>query len=257
MSAVISDALYKSCETIFQLIDLTSLKGRESDEDLDQLLAAAIFQELSVAAICAYPSALPYLSKHLPKAAIKLTTVANFPAGNASLIDLQDELEALLENPLDELDLVFPYRALFAGNVEHVQQILDLGQQFSAQHGLIYKVILESGAFEDKEMLYHAAMMALEHGADFLKTSTGKFKIGARLEDVQILCGALLDYDDPTRGLKISGGVREIEEALLYYTCVRELMGEEFLSKNRFRFGTSALASNLLDFFKQYCDKRA
>jgi len=246
---MISDAKidYEKILKIFTLIDLTSLSDGDTTHHIYDLLDLTTYKQATVAALCVYPEFIHFLSEHVSPEKIKLATVANFPAGNDSMASIADALDEILDLPLQELDFVLPYQKLFDGETEEVVSILQYVIQTCHDQNILVKVIMESGAFEDKEVLYTVALMVLECGADFLKTSTGKIEIGARLEDVHIFCDAIKDYGDLTRGIKISGGIRTVEDAIKYYDLVANQMGESWITKHNFRIGASALAGHLIE----------
>lgn len=238
---------------IFQSIDLTSLGDNDSANDMFDLLDVVTYREASVAALCVYPQFIELLSEEVSPEKIKLVTVANFPAGDESKEEIQFALNEILELPVQEVDFVLPYRRLFEGKSEEVISILQYVVQTCHERDVLVKVILESGIFENKEILYTTAMMVLECGADFLKTSTGKVNIGARLEDVSVFCEAIKDYGDLTRGIKVSGGIRSVEDALKFYDLVAREMGEDWITASQFRIGTSQLAGNLIESLDKTC----
>ena len=119
-----------------------------------------------------------------------------------------------------------------------------------ACHEAKLKVILETGALETAEKINNASVLALYSGADFLKTSTGKVYAGATLEAAYVMCVAIKNYYKKTgtkKGIKISGGVSTVQDAINYYTIVKETLGEEWCNRELFRIGTSRLANTLLE----------
>ena len=120
------------------------------------------------------------------------------------------------------------------------------------------KVILETGALATPENIYNAALLAMAAGADFIKTSTGKIDISATPEAAVVMCKAIKEYYDKTGrkvGFKAAGGIRTAEDAVLYYTIVKDILGEEWLTTELFRIGASSAANNILSAIegKQIC----
>ena len=225
-----------------------------------------------VAAVCVYPEfvscAKSKIASCLPGSKMRVATVVNFPSGDGDLKEIEQDTKAALDFGADEIDLVICYKEYLESSktgqgqspksCKLVQSIKDLIQQHARGGSpCCLKVILETGELKTLDLIRKASQDALEHGADFLKTSTGKTAAGASLEAARVMLEVIKEHslkgvkdtDGPRCGLKISGGVRTFEDALGYMQLVKEVLAEdasEFLSPKTFRFGVSGLLSNLL-----------
>jgi Deoxyribose-phosphate aldolase len=147
----------------------------------------------------------------------------------------------------DEIDIVFNCGLFFDDSIQELcEEIQELKMSCRDAH---LKVILETGLLKTAANIKKASVLSMYSGADFLKTSTGKGYPGASLEAAYVMCEAIKEYNklhNRKIGLKVSGGIRTAEEAVQYYTLVKEMLGEEWLSPEYFRIGASSLAGNLL-----------
>ena len=146
----------------------------------------------------------------------------------------------------DEIDIVLNLGAFLAG--DYLEASTEIEEQKATARGAHLKVILETGALRDPELIRRASILALFSGADFLKTSTGKEFPGADLRAAYILCSVLREYREKyeeVRGVKFSGGIRSAEEAVKYYCLVEAILGEEWLDNRLFRIGASSLVGSL------------
>jgi deoxyribose-phosphate aldolase len=158
------------------------------------------------------------------------------------------ETALAVANGADEIDVVMNAGLFLSENYEEMCQELEELKDACRQAHL--KVILETGALKTAENIKKASILALYSGADFLKTSTGKVYPGASLEAAYVMCTAIKEYYAKTgfkAGFKPSGGISETEEAVKYYTIVKEILGEEWCNNSYFRIGASRLANNLLN----------
>lgn len=152
-----------------------------------------------------------------------------------------------IENGADEVDIVLNVGEILAGNYDEAANEVEVLREES--EGATLKVILETGALRSPGLIYNAALLSMAAGADFIKTSTGKIDVGATPEAAVVMCQAIGEYFRKTGrrvGFKAAGGVRTKEDAVLYYTIVKELLGEEWLTPELFRIGASSLANCLL-----------
>ena len=146
----------------------------------------------------------------------------------------------------DEIVIVLNLRAFLSG--DYLEASTEIEEQKATARGAHLKVILETGALKEPELIRRASILALFSGADFLKTSTGKEYPGADLRAAYILCSVLREYKDKygeQRGVKFSGGIRSAEEAVKYYTLVEAILGKEWLDNRFFRIGASSLVGSL------------
>jgi deoxyribose-phosphate aldolase len=229
---------------LIALVDLTSLGDGDTPEKIADLCAGARTPAGSVAAVCIYPRFIPQAKAALAGSGVKIATVVDFPEGLGAPEDVLRESEAALAAGADEIDLVFPYRRFLADapppaskNIRAVREVAD--------YAVRLKVILEVGAYPDQAWLEQAATVAIQAGADFLKTSTGKHGTGASLEAAAILLSVIAESGLPV-GFKASGGVRELSQAVAYLTLAESILGDGWATADTFRIGASSLLPRLL-----------
>ena len=243
--------LMKRC---FSLIDLTTLNSTDSFER-GELFAQRVneFQSKypnipNVAAICVYPSLVSAVRQTLTAKDVKIASVAaGFPASQ-TFIDIKlSECQMCLEMGADELDVVISLGFFLEGDYftvfSELQQIKDVAGDAQV------KVILETGALPSFTDIRLASFLAMEAGADFIKTSTGKIDVAATPESLYVMCVAAKDYFEATGrmvGIKPAGGMVTSPDAILFYTIVEEVLGEKWMNNKWLRFGASRLADNLV-----------
>lgn len=229
------------------LLDLTSLNETDSDADILRLCARASTPAGHVAAVCVWPRHVSVARQGLARAdlqaQVKVATVINFPAGDGEPDEVLLEASSALTSGADEIDLVFPYRALMAGNEGAGYQLVSRCRQ--ALSGYILKVILETGELKDPALIRSASEIAISAGADFLKTSTGKVEVNATPEAAAIMMEAIRDSARPV-GFKAAGGIRSTAEAGTYLELAADILGQSWLRPERLRFGASSLLDDLL-----------
>lgn len=229
--------------TIVSLLDLTALGSDENEDTIKRLCQRAITPLGKVAAVCVYGQFIPMAADWLAGTEVQIATVCNFPSGEQPLEETLTEIASAIELGATEIDLVMPYHLLLAGKAHAVQEYLARCKSLCEEH--ILKVILETGALQRSEIIQLACHTALDAGADFLKTSTGKHPIGATLEAAQVMLSVIRASDfDP--GLKISGGVRTLEQAKNYLALAQEMMGESWIDSEHFRIGASQLLEDII-----------
>lgn len=222
-----------SWEELTALIDLTRLEKQTQVEDIQRLVEEA--KQHRVAAICVFPDDLNLIES---KISIKRATVINFPSGDEPQQDVLKALnKVVLEKKADEIDYVFPYSTYLAGKEALALAYCKEVFQHCKQNNLLLKVIIETGALSSIDMIYKLSRAIIKNGCDFLKTSTGKTTIGATIPAAYAILAAIVD-SQTTCGIKISGGIKTIEQAL-EYTNLAEHMLRLPLSANHFRLGVS------------------
>lgn len=230
---------------ILSLLDLTSLNEDDTPAVIDALCGNATQSIGKVAAVCVYPQFVAQSRARLPEnGGINVATVVNFPTGNDPLADVLAQTQQALADGANEIDLVFPYKALQQGNAAAGEEMCSQIATLVHQHSGSLKVILETGALSPAEIA-QAAQIAIAAGADFLKTSTGKIAHGASLEASAILLDQIAQAKQPV-GLKISGGVRDIATAQAYIAQAAAKMGEDWVQPENFRIGASSLLKELI-----------
>jgi len=228
---------------LLPLLDLTRLVEHDDSEAIVTLCQRALAAPQAVAAICVYPEWVALVRDELQDAPIAVATVINFPSGQAPLSGLLETVFMALNDGAHELDLVIDYRAYLDNKPSTTTAMV---QQIKAIAGsALVKVIIESGELLQPALIAKASQDAIDGGADFVKTSTGKTPTGATLAAAEAILGVIKASPRPV-GLKISGGIRTIRQALDYITLATDIMGADFISPKRFRIGASALFDTLL-----------
>lgn len=226
------------------LIDLTDLGDAATEAGARDLCARAVTAHGPVAAVCLWPRFVATAKAALAGTPVKIATVVNFPHGGEDTAAVVAETEQALADGADEIDLVLPWRAFVAGRRGFAEtQVVKL-RQVTAGRALL-KVILETGEIGDAGLVRAAADAALAAGADFVKTSTGKVKVNATLEAAEILIEAIRASGRPA-GFKAAGGIRTVAEAAGYLAVADRIMGPAWASPATFRFGATALLSDVL-----------
>jgi deoxyribose-phosphate aldolase len=233
---------------IASLMDLTSLNDTDDAAAIVRLARLAVSKAGRVAALCTWVRFIEVARFALHGTGVPIAVVANFPAGAASPEQAAAETAAAVEHGADEVDVVFPYRALLAGNAAAG---LALVQKCRAACGdrAILKVILESGQFESLDTLRRAAEIAVAGGAQFLKTSTGKTIPGATPDAVAMLLEVIAQARARCTpvGLKVSGGIRSFAAARAYLEQYERRFGAGSATAANFRIGASSLINELLE----------
>ena len=236
------------------MLDLTTLEGADTAGKVSHLCAKAVcpapeLPEIpSVAAVCVYPSLVGVASSALAGTGVRTAAVATgFPAGQVSLkAKLLDTADAVAAGA-DEIDMVISREAFLAGDDTRVQQeIVRVKEACGDAH---LKVILETAELGSYDHVRHASMLAMEAGADFIKTSTGKAASGATPGVCLVMLEAIRDYaqrSGRTVGFKAAGGVSTSKAALHRLVLVKETLGDEWLTPERLRIGASSVLNDLL-----------
>ena len=202
----------------------------------------------NVASICVYPPFVETVGLNIDGTPLRITSVAGgFPSSQTFLEVKILEVAMAIENGADEVDIVVNVGKILTGAYDEAANEIEVLREES--DGATLKVILETGALKSPEMIYNASLLAMAAGADFIKTSTGKIDVSATPEAAVVMCKAIKEYHDKTGrkvGFKAAGGVRTAEDAALYYTIVKEILGEEWLTTDLFRIGASSAANNIL-----------
>jgi deoxyribose-phosphate aldolase len=225
-------------------LDLTSLNDADTEADVAALCERAHGAHGNVAAVCVWPRLARFARANLP-AQVAVAAVANFPDGSADIERALRDTEQIVRAGAQEVDVVLPYREWLAGNAAACGALL-----LAVRRGcdrLVMKVILETGELGAPELIRGAARLALDAGADFLKTSTGKTRVSATLQAADVMLQTI--HDDPRSservGFKASGGIRSVADAAVYIDRVQATLGEQALTPARFRIGASALLADI------------
>ncbi len=239
---------------LFNSIDLTTLKGTDSQSSVACFTESVNdfeeeYGELpNVAAICVYPNFAAVVRGVLEVSNVKIACVSGaFPASQSFEEIKIAETSLAVSNGADEIDIVLNLGYFLDDDFESV--VDEITEQKEACRHARLKVILETGALKSAKNIKAASILSLYSGADFLKTSTGKEFPGASLEAAYVMAQCIKEYCEKTGtrvGFKAAGGVSTAEEAVKYYTIIKEVLGEEWLTNEYFRIGASRLANTLL-----------
>ena len=230
---------------ILSLLDLTSLNDGDTPAVIDTLCNSARQPIGKAAAVCVYPQFVAQARQRLPESlGIGVATVVNFPSGDEPLDGVLAQTRQALDDGANEIDLVLPYTKLQSGDTAACEQMCSETATLTHQHSGSLKVILETGALTDAQIV-QAAQIAILAGADFLKTSTGKIPQGASLSASALMLDVIAQSKQPV-GLKISGGVRDIATAQAYINQAASKMGEDWVRPENFRIGASSLLNELV-----------
>lgn len=231
------------------VLDLTSLNDDDNEHVIEALCKRAQTPAGNTAAVCVYPPFIETSWRALGQSGVKTATVVNFPEGGTNAQRVGDDAANCVSRGADEVDLVFPYKAFLAGDVTAALDVVD-ATRMACGTMTTMKVILESGEFDDLGKLYEAARLAIKHGANFVKTSTGKVSVGATPEAAVTMLTAIRDARDDDgldAGFKASGGVKTTEDAALYLAIADHIMGDGWATPETFRFGASGVLTALLE----------
>jgi deoxyribose-phosphate aldolase len=239
---------------IFSLIDLTSLNTTDYHTDIESLCKkvnnfSSEFQNIpEIAAICVFPNFVPVVKKTLTVKKVKIASVAgSFPTSQTFKEIKIEESKMAVSEGADEIDMVISIGSFKNKNYLYVADEIKSVKEAIGQATL--KVIIESGLLESPEQIFNASIVAMDDGADFIKTSTGKTTISATIPAAYMMCRAISVFYLETGikvGVKIAGGIATSQEAVSYFQIVRHCLGEEWISPDLFRIGASRLANNLL-----------
>ena len=223
------------------LLDLTDLGETCTETKIDALCRDA--KAGPVAAICVWPRFVTQGARALSGTGIRIATVINFPEGGEDCARTTDDTAEALRDGADEVDLVLPYRALMRGDAALARDMVEAVRDVCGS--ALLKVILETGELGNPERIRAASRLALEAGADFLKTSTGKSPVSATLEAAEAMLTEVRASGRPA-GLKVSGGLRNVADAAAYLALADRIMGPDWVTPKTFRLGASSLYGALV-----------
>lgn len=239
---------------LFNCIDLTTLNNTDSDESVLAFTEKVNqFEEKypdlkNVAAICVFPNFVPVVRDTLQVEDVRIAAVsAGFPSSQTFIeVKIAETAMAIMEGA-NEIDIVLSIGQFLSEDYESMcEEIEEIKEACKNQY---LKVILETGTLKSASNIKKAALLSIYSGADFIKTSTGKLQPAATPEAAYVMCETIKEYHLLTGikiGFKPAGGINTVNDALIYYTIVKEILGEEWLTNELFRLGTSRLANILL-----------
>ena len=236
------------------MIDLTTLEGKDTNFKVKQLCYKAqhphdnIKGLPQVAAVCVYPSFVNLAKKELKDTNIKVASVATaFPSGMAKLDSRLDEISYAIDQGADEIDMVISRGKFLSGDYDSIYEEIIKAKKICNDVHL--KVILETGELITLDNIRHASEIAINAGADFIKTSTGKIQPASTQSVTLVMLEAIRDHYISTGkkiGMKPAGGISDTKTAIKYLVMVKEILGKKWLTSEYFRFGASSLANDLL-----------
>ena len=240
---------------ILGLIDLTTLEGSDNKERISDLCTQAMQYEdknieiPQVAAVCVYPPFINQAKELLKNTPIRVASVAGaFPSGQSPIEVKLAEIQYAVEQGADEIDMVISRGTFLEGDYQTVFDEIKAIKEVCGHAHL--KVILETGELRSLENIRKASDIAIYAGGDFIKTSTGKIQIAATEEAFVVMLDAIKEYYETSGkkiGIKPAGGISEPEVALRYYMLLKNILGNEWLTPELFRFGASRLAHKIYD----------
>jgi len=236
--------LHATARLALACLDLTSLNDADTEADVAKLCERAQGRHGPVAAVCVWPRFAAFARRQLPSN-IGVAAVANFPDGSTDIERAVRDTGEIVQSGAQDVDVVLPYAALTQGDDRAVSQLLNAVRK--ACPGLTLKVILETGVLAEDALIVRASKLALEAGADFLKTSTGKTPVSATAQAATLMLGCIADDAQAAGrvGFKPSGGIRTVADAAIYIGLCRDALGPQALTAQRFRIGASGLLNDI------------
>ena len=229
-------------------VDLTTLEGNDHTEKIEQLCNNAIHYQ--TAAVCVYPVFVHQAKQLLKGTPIKVASVAGaFPAGQSPIEIKTAEVEYAVNQGADEIDMVISRGLFLEGKYQTVYDEIAAIKKV-CRHAQL-KVILEKGELIEPDLIFKASLLAMQAGADFIKTSTGKIAINATPEAFLVMLDAIFQFYNDTKkkiGIKPAGGIADINTTLLYLKLFGKTLNNNWLSNEFFRIGASRLASHLYNY---------
>lgn len=239
---------------LFGSIELTTLSATDTEEKVLRMVEKVNqfdreYPDIPhVAAVCVYPVFTELVANSLEVDGVQITNVCgNFPSSQARMEVKVAETQLAVADGATEIDIVMPVGKFLSDDYEGMCD--DISEMKQACGSVPMKVILETGDLQSCSNIKKAALLSMYAGADYIKTSTGKEKVSATPEAAYVMCKAIKEYYDKTGiqiGFKPAGGINSVMDAIIYYTIVKEVLGEKWLTNQWFRMGTSRLANLLL-----------
>ena len=259
-----SPDIFRSC---FSLMDLTTLHPEDTVASVRELVGKVNSLDAEYpgyplpASICVFPNFSSLVRDSRKTAELHVTAVAGcFPASQSFIEVKVKEAEMAVENGADEVDIVLALNSFLAGDYEsafreisEIRQAVDKVASGSGRK-VVLKVILETGVLRTIENIANASFLAMEAGADFIKTSTGKVSVNATPTAAYVMCECIKAFHEVTGravGFKAAGGISNAQDALAYYCIGLAVLGKDWMNKERFRFGVSRLGNSLMSAIEQ------
>ncbi len=234
----------QTAQRALRSLDLTDLTETCTDQAIDALCRKALDPRGPVAAVCVWPQFVKRAQESLKGSSVRIATVVNFPAGGEDVGRVTDDVQEALSDGANEIDLVLPYGAVRRGDLAAATEMVEAVRELVDGDRLL-KVILETGELKDAALIETASRIAIESGADFIKTSTGKTPVSATPEAAEIMLNAIKASDKPV-GLKPSGGIRTVADAKVYLDLADRILGQGWATPRTFRIGASSVYDALI-----------
>jgi len=235
--------LQKVAALALSCLDLTNLDDDCDASAIKQLCGRAVTRHGAVAAVCVWPKFVAQARSLLLNTPVKVATVVNFPSGRDSIGEMRAHAGQALADGADEIDMVIPWEDLLEGHAEVVEPTVRNVRSEVAS--AVLKAILETGMLESPDFVRKAAQDAIDGGADYLKTSTGKASVGVKPEAAAVVLETIR-ASGKVVGFKPSGGVRTAEDAAFYIAMAQDVMGADWVTPQHFRIGSARLLDDLL-----------
>ena len=259
---VVSNDVLKEC---FSIMDLTTLSPKDTPASVAKLVEkvnsfAVDYPDYPLpASVCVYPNFASVVKEHRHNPALHVTTVAGcFPTSQSYLEVKLHEIEMAVKAGADEIDIVLALNSFLTGDYATAGAEIAASRacidKAAGDRKVIMKVILETGLLVTHERIADASFLAMENGADFIKTSTGKVEVNATPVAAYVMCECIKKFYERSGrkvGFKAAGGISSAMDAVCYYSIVSSILGKEWLNKDLFRFGVSRLANQLLSAVEQ------
>lgn len=259
-----SPEILKNC---FSMMDLTTLRTNDTESDVRALVQKAngVVREFPgyplPASICVYSNLAHVVRDTRESSELHVTTVAScFPSAQSFLPVKELECRMAVQNGADEIDIVLALNSFLAGDYESAYNEISTmkaaidEEAAKAGREVVLKVILETGLLSTPERIAEASFLAMEAGADFIKTSTGKVDVNATPMAAFVMCSCIKCFHEKIGrkvGFKAAGGISTAKDALSYYCIVSSILGRDWLNKGLFRFGVSRLGNSLVSAIEQ------
>ncbi|MCR5560659.1 MAG: deoxyribose-phosphate aldolase [Bacteroidales bacterium] len=254
-------------KTCFSFMDLTTLRAQDTPESVRALVGKVTRLRKEYpsyplpASVCVYPNFASVVKASRPDPELHVTTVAScFPSAQSFLEVKVRECELAVENGADEIDIVLALNAFLADDydtafneIKVMKEAIDAAGKKQGRR-IILKVILETGLLVSPEKIADASFLAMEAGADFIKTSTGKVEVNATPTSAYVMCECIKAFYEKTGrkvGFKAAGGISNAKDAVCYYCIGKSILGESWMNKNLFRYGVSRLGNSLMSAIEQ------
>jgi deoxyribose-phosphate aldolase len=236
--------LVERARQALSLLDLTSLNNDDTDAVIEKLCDRAVTPHGKVAAVCVWPRFAGLAKQRLGNSGVKVAAVANFPMGTADVALAVREAMEIVAAGGDEGDVVFPYNSWLNGDRKLGSELIRACRDACGGKAVL-KVILETGCLRAESEIADASAMAIEAGADFIKTSTGKATVSATPDSARIMLRAI-KASGRKCGFKAAGGIKDVRTAAAYLDLAAGIMGEDWITPTTFRFGASGVLNDLL-----------